>query len=51
VRDAKARAALDLRQQTSRIDDRADVAHGQKIHQCRLARFDVDLNLCKANDE
>ena len=51
MRDPEARAALDLRQQAPRIDDRPDVADGQKIDERRLPGFDVDLHFGEPDHE
>ena len=49
--DAETAPAEKLAVEAARIDDRADIADGEKIDQRRLARFDVDFDFGKARDK
>ena len=51
VRDAEAAAAVDLRDQAARVDDRADVADAEEVDELHDAGLDVDFHFGEAGDE
>src|SRR5437867_7878062 len=49
--DSKTASSVELATQAARIDNGADITHGQEINERCLAGFDVDLDFRKSGDE